>query len=77
MTKKLIRSGTARSFQEMDVVQQNIDDPARKRRSDVDRAYAKVFGEAMIRFPETLTGKARKASGSRLNRVIEVFLGER
>lgn len=76
LPKKLARAGTATSFEDMDVVRQNSHDPVKVRRREVDAAYAEIFAMAMIRLPDTLLGKARKASEGRRKRVVEVFLEE-
>lgn len=50
------------------------------RRRKVEGAFAKIFGEAMVRLPESSHGagnaKARKASEVRRARIVEVFLRE-
>lgn len=76
LPKRLARVGTATSFEDMDAVRRNSDDPARMRRREVDVAYAEVLAEAMIRLPASLAGKAKKASEGRRRRIVEVFLGE-
>ena len=47
---------------------------ARKRRREVDGAFAAIFADAMIRTPAIGKGKESKASESRRRNVIEVFL---
>lgn len=49
-------------------------EPARKRRQQVDVAYTTIFADVMIRTPASGKGKETKASESRRRSVIEVFL---
>ena len=77
VAQQLQRRVTATSFDDMEAVQRTKDDSARKRRREVDDKYAAIFAEAMIRLPETLTGRGRKVSEARRKRVVDVFLHSR
>lgn len=54
----------------------HIQDEARRRRRrrEVDGAFAAILADAMIRVPKTLKEKERKASKARMKAVVEVFL---
>ena len=62
------------AFQEAFHDQIRAEDERGIRRHGVESAYASLFGEAMIRIPEHLVGKARKVSEARRTHVVEVFL---
>lgn len=59
---------------ELSKTQLSSQESARKRRQQVDAAFAAIFADAMIRTPATVKGKEPKASESRRRSVIEVFL---
>ena len=62
------------AFQEAFQDQMRTADERGLRRRQVEAAYSAIFGEAMIRIPEGIVGKTRKASESRRAHVVEVFL---
>ena len=47
------------------------------KRTEIDAAYAGIFGEAMIRLPASLKGKELKASETRRKHVVEMFVRPR
>ena len=62
------------AFQEAFHDQLRAEDARGIRRRQVESAYATIFGDAMVRIPESIVGKARKASEARRTHVVEVFL---
>ena len=62
------------AFQEAFHDQLRAEDERGSRRRQVETAYATIFGEAMVRMPESAVGKARKASEARRTHTVEVFL---
>ena len=62
------------AFQDAFRDQLRAEDERGIRRRQVEVAYATVFGEAIVRIPEGVAGKARKASEARRTHVVEVFL---
>jgi len=52
-------------------------DPVIARRQQIERTFASIFAEAMIRAPVTLREKEKKASEERRREVVEVFLRAR
>jgi len=52
-------------------------DPVIARRQQIERTFASIFAEAMIRAPVTLREKEKKAGEERRREVVEVFLRAR
>ena len=46
-------------------------------RQRVDKAYADILADAMIRIPASMNIKTRKATELRRNRIVEVFMGSK
>lgn len=66
----------SKAFQEAWGEQMRVEDESGVRRRNVEHAYARIFGEAMVRMPNPGAGgaKVRTASEARRARIIDAFL---
>lgn len=73
-SEALHREESSRSSKEQARSRQASQEASRKRRRQIDAAYATTFAKVVFRIPELSKDKERKASEARRRHVIETFL---